>query len=236
MTNIHNRDKFLANLHEKLGTTPLNVADHPYIPINDLPQTHLADKNVDELLGICKEKVKDIHTELLDIPSSELHNTLKKLIEQSGNGNILLPKDDRFSKELLDFLETEYSSDISYWDEGEEFRDSNIKKAEEANVVIANADFMLAESGSIVVETTPGQGRSLHFLPTHYISLIKKSSIVARSTQVANYFSEKIEKGESVGSAIHFISGPSNSGDIEMQLVVGLHGPLKMYYVVLNDL
>ena len=236
MTNIHNRDAFLSNLHSKLGTTRQDVSSHPYKPVNDLPQTHLADKDVDELLGICKEKVKDIHTELLDIPSSRLHDTLKVLIENSGGGNILLPTDDRFSKDFLEFMENEYGSSVSYWDEGEEYRDSNIKKAEEANVVIANADFMLAESGSIVVETTPGQGRSLHFLPTHYISLIKKSSIVARSTQAANYYAEKIAKGETVGSAVHFISGPSNSGDIEMQLVVGLPGPLKMYYVVLNDL
>lgn len=236
MSNIHNREAFLANLYDKLGTRPADPKAHPYVPVNDLATTHLADKSTDELLAICKERVKEIHTELIEISSDQLLETLSSLIEQSGGGNILLPTDPRFSKALLNDLEEKYPKQLHYWKEGNEYREENIKHAEEANIVIAHANFLLAESASIVVETSPGQGRALHFLPTHYISLIKKSSIVPRSTQAAAYYADKIEQGDHVGSAIHFISGPSNSGDIEMQLVVGLHGPLKMYYVVLEDL
>lgn len=238
--NIQNRETFLTNLSEKLGVPRQPVSEHPFVPINQLPQEQLADKNKEELLEVVKKRVPKIHTELFETTADELEDTLLSLTKLSGGGNLLLPTDERFEKfQLTNFIETELINEvdsISYWKQGNEYRDENIQAAEHANLSIAFAEFLLAESGTIVVETSAGQGRSLHFLPKHYISIIPMSKLVARSTQAAAFYSEKIARGEKVGSAIHFISGPSNSGDIEMQLVVGLHGPVKVYYVVVKDL
>ena len=62
-----------------------------------------------------------------------------------------------------------------------------------------------------------------------------KSQIVPRITQATADYNEKVLRGEKIGSNLSFISGPSNSGDIEMILVVGVHGPLSMTYLVLED-
>lgn len=239
-SNIKNRASFLSNLSEKLGIERQNVADHPFRPMNDLPEITLSDKSQEELLEIAKKRVEKINTKLVETTREHLTETINQLIEEFGQGKIIVPIDTRFAEYGLtkfskDSLSENTDEQLAFWEKGAEQRETNIANAEEANIAIAFAEFLLAESGSVVVETNAGQGRSLHFLPQHYISIIPMSKIVPRSTQAAAYYTEKQKNGEKVGSAIHFISGPSNSGDIEMQLVVGLHGPLAVYYVVVKD-
>ena len=80
------------------------------------------------------------------------------------------------------------------------------------------------------------RGRTVNFLPENSIVLIPKSTLVPRMTQAAKILREKVKKGETLPSCINYITGPSKSSDIEMKLVVGVHGPVKVNYIVVEDL
>lgn len=223
---IENRTQFLDTLLKKRGGVELPF--EPYTPISDLPQTHLADLSTDELLELAKEQARRVSANIVETTSSQMNEIIQGLIEKSGGGQVIVPSIDELEKLGVNII----SDPLVKWKIGKEKWEENINAAQNSNVVVAVPKFFLAESATIVVESEAGQGRSLHFLPTHYISVIPLSRMVPRSTQAATW----LDENKKPGSTLHFISGPSNSGDIEMQLVVGLHGPLEINYVIVKDL
>ncbi|WP_431522080.1 LutC/YkgG family protein [Guptibacillus hwajinpoensis] len=107
--------------------------------------------------------------------------------------------------------------------------------ARDADIGITFSDYTLAESATVVLTTSPEKGRSVSLLPKTYIALVPKSTIVPRLTQVTDRIDKDLKESETVSSCIKFISGPSNSADIELSFVAGVHGPVKASYIVIND-
>lgn len=234
---IYNREAFLDHVSERLGTPRHQKDKHPFLHLNHLPEETNADLNADELLNLAKESSEALHVTFNVTPQSGLSDILNGYLDRVGDGQLILPTDpDAISAYgLNDWVnETAGKRTVKYWDPKAD-RATNLTTAQESLAAIGFGDYMLAESGTITVPTTPGQGRAFNFLPTHYLSIVPRSHILPRSTQVTKIYDAKIKSGALKTSNINYISGPSNSGDIEMVLIVGVHGPLDMTYVVVDD-
>ncbi|HJV46244.1 MAG TPA: lactate utilization protein C [Bacillota bacterium] len=235
---IHNRDKFLNQLASQLNRP--RVFSPVERPIWKYQPQHEVYKGAtqDELLEILTEHCKKIHTRIFTTDLNDLPGVIHDVVVDNGGGPIITWKDERFSEWGLDSLMKQewpaQNMDVFEWDFtlGEE----NVQKAEKANVGITISEITLAESGTVVLFSDKDKGRTVSFLPATSIMLIPKSTLVPRMTQAAVKMREIYQETGHVASCINFISGPSNSADIELNLVVGVHGPIKATYIVINDL
>ncbi|ASS90785.1 MAG: lactate utilization protein C [Bacillaceae bacterium] len=234
---IQNRDSFLQTIAQRLGRNPRKEGvERPSWSFHPQEKT-LAGYSSDELVDAFIKQCKNVHVDVYRTTSKSLKNTLKEAIAFYGGGPIVTWDDHRFEAfGLMPFLLEELpneGTDVHIWDP--ELGKENIQIAERANIGITFSDYTLAESGTVVLLNGGGKGRAVSLLPTTYISIIPKSTILPRMTQAARKFHQMVEKGETISSCINFITGPSNSADIEMNLVVGVHGPIKTAYLIIED-
>ena len=100
--------------------------------------------------------------------------------------------------------------------------------AAEADVGITSADYALADPGALVLLSTSREDRIVSLLPDVHIAVIPAGCILAGIDDLFH----ALPNPAAVSSAMVIIGGPSRTGDIEMSLVHGVHGPRELHLVV----
>jgi L-lactate dehydrogenase complex protein LldG len=85
---------------------------------------------------------------------------------------------------------------------------------------ITEADYAVAETGTLVIRHTPQHGRLLSLVPFVHVAVIEPKIILP---DLVDLFERLGADG--TGSGVTLISGPSKTADIEMTTVTGVHGP-----------
>ncbi|NLT95432.1 MAG: lactate utilization protein C [Clostridia bacterium] len=109
-------------------------------------------------------------------------------------------------------------------------REELIKICNQVKVGLTWADYGVAYTGTLVLFSQPHQGRAVSLLPDTHIAVLNSSQIVPTMSSVL----QKIKSLAQMPSCINFITGPSRSADIEMDLSIGVHGPYKVWVIVVD--
>ncbi len=88
----------------------------------------------------------------------------------------------------------------------------------------------LADTGAVALISGPGRGRLASLLPPVHIALLPAPKIYPALPA----FLSANPTAATSGSNLVFIAGPSRTGDIEMTLSMGVHGPKEVHVVIIK--
>jgi len=98
-----------------------------------------------------------------------------------------------------------------------------------ADLSLTRVDMLIAETGTLVMSTSADEGKLSSCLPPIHIGIVSGENIVRTLHDAAAYLRRHFESPGSVS----FVSGPSRTGDIEMKLILGVHGPHQVHVIIL---
>lgn len=92
---------------------------------------------------------------------------------------------------------------------------------------ITEADFLLPETGTLVLRSSAERPRAVSLLPRIHLAIVRPEMLRADMHQV---FAEAKDHHYLV-----FITGPSRTADIELTVTLGVHGPKNLYVWMMSS-
>jgi L-lactate dehydrogenase complex protein LldG len=191
---------------EILGRVRSALADAPDVPTAAVPR-RTADTSLDVVALFC-ERVADYRAEVERCSATDLPACLRAALPDGAH--VVVPPD----------LDLEVPGAVP--DDGLSAAD-----IDDLDAVVTRARLGIAETGTIVLDHGPGQGRrAITLVPDHHVCIVDASQVVADVPDAFDVLD--------ASRPLTWISGPSATSDIELDRVEGVHGPRRLHVIVVG--
>ncbi|GAA4823345.1 LutC/YkgG family protein [Tomitella cavernea] len=189
--------------------------DAPPVPRDYAPAA--VEVGTPELITLFAERMEGTHATVRRVHGAEVAAAVADIAGRRGLRRIITPPG--LDRRWLPEAGVEWLADDPPLTTG---------RVEGADAVLTAATVAAADSGTLVLDGGPGQGRRvLSLLPDAMI-------VVLRAEQVVADFPAAVARMDPA-RPLTVVSGPSATVDIELSRVDGVHGPRELDVVIIED-
>lgn len=199
------REEVLGRIRAALGSPEPGGAP---VPRDYLTRT---ERTTPELIRLLTERLSDYGSTVRHCGPEQLSATIAAALHDRGARRIVVPPG--FDMPSLPDIEC-VADDGMTADALDAF-----------DAVITTASVAIAETGTIVLDGSPGQGRrALSLIPDYHLCVLHDSQVVGLVTEALPLLGAQ--------RPLTWISGPSATSDIELDRVQGVHGPRSLEVIL----
>jgi len=206
------REEILARIRTGLTGAP------PRAPV-EVPRGYARSRPQPDLLAHFVERVADYRAEVARVSPTELPRAIAAACERYGVGTLVAPAD----------TPGEWTAALDAVDVVRDGEPRTLSTAEldQADAVVTGAAVGIAETGTVVLDSGPRQGRrALSLVPDVHVCVV-------RTDQVVDDVPAALERLRP-DRPMTWISGPSATSDIELDRVEGVHGPRTLHVLLVE--
>jgi len=184
----------------------------PVMPQSEDPLIQRFRQALEAVVGNC----------LIVASESEAAEAVKQIIEQTG-AQLVAISDAPLVRRVLE--QTETSTTL--------LEDCVPPALFDCDLGITSAQWAVAETGTLVLESEAEQHRLVSLVPPIHVAIIEASRIRETLAEVLQSIGEQGK--DEMSRTVTFITGPSRTSDIELTLAIGVHGPGELHVIVIQD-
>ncbi|MFG3024116.1 lactate utilization protein C [Streptomyces sp. NPDC048254] len=209
---MSSRERILGRVRRALADVPGEDA-----PVERGYLREHGERSVAETVELLAENLADYRALVHRCTEGELGALIGRLVAERGAGTVVVPAG--LDPEWLSAAEAEVFPDLA---------ESTPHQLDGVGSVVTGCAVAIAETGTIVLDGGPDQGRRrITLVPDHHICVVRVPGQVVSSVPQAL---ERLDPAR----PLTWISGPSATSDIELDRVEGVHGPRTLEVVLVG--
>jgi len=234
------REEMLGRVRKALGRPSTGSLVTPFPPVDLMgvmpplaPEDYLAKFEAEW------EKVAGIAHRVANM--DELETVFQKILALAETPAVTLSGNPLLAELHIADRLTALDKFVTSWAEGAGVAGTNSlpdfnKSSFAAGAGITGVDFVLAESGTLVLSSATEGVQVASLAPPIHIALYRRSQLVGSLDEIlAKLPISNSHDRPTAGRSVVFVTGTSRTADIEQILIRGVHGPREAHAILVED-